>query len=147
MSTKKSVKSPHPLVSEQSSQQLNQEVKDRIILDEQIEALEAQHAAHRLICKEWEHHVHEDFNGYGCFAILSMYSYHLNVARGFGSSNDENNYQSKVAQDKDGTRLEAATHWVKLSIESSNIRAQIFELKKQRGDFTRNIRKKPSVKS
>lgn len=128
MSIKKSVKARHPL-------------------DEQIEVLEAQQAAQMLICNEWEHHVHEDFNGYGCFAILDMHSYHLNVARGFGSSNDENNYQSKVAQDKDGTRLEAAMHWVKLSLESSNIRAQIFELKKQRGDFTRNIRKKPSVKS
>lgn len=127
MSTKKSVKARHPL-------------------DEQIEVLEAQQAAQMLICNEWEHHVHEDFNGYGCFAILDMHSYHLNVARGFGSSNDENNYQSKVAQDKDGTRLEAAMHWVKLSLESSNIRAQIFELKKQRGDFTRNIRKKPPTK-
>ena len=131
----------------ESLQQLNQEVKDRMILDEQIEALEAQYAAHRMICNDWEHHVHEDFNGYGCFAILSMYSYHLNVARGFGSCNDESVYQSRVAKDKDGTRLEAAMHWVKLSLESSNIRAQIFELKKQRGDFTRNIRKKPSAKS
>ena len=113
-------------------------VKPRSPLDEQIEELEAQHAAHRLICNEWEHHVHEDFNGYGCFAILNMHAYHLNVARGFGSCNDESVYQSKVAKDKDGTRLEAAMHWVKLSLVSRDLHDQILELKKQRGDFTRS---------
>ena len=138
MNTKKPVKPRHPLVSEQSSQQLNQEVKYRMILDEQIEELEAQHATQKLICGEWEHHVHEDFNGYGCFAILSMHAYHLNVARGLGSCNDESVYQSKVAKDKDGTRLEAAMHWVKLSLVSRDLHDQILELKKQRGDFTRS---------
>ena len=113
-------------------------VKPRSPLDEQIEELEAQHAAHRLICNEWEHHVHEDFNGYGCFAILSMHAYHLNVARGFGSCNDESVYQSRVTKDKDGTRLEAAMHWVKLSLVSRDLHDQILELKKQRGDFTRS---------
>ena len=102
-------------------------VKLRSPLDKQIEELEAQHATQKLICGEWEHHVHEDFNGYGCFAILNMHAYHLNAARGFGSSNCESNYQSKLAQDKDGTWLEAAMHWVKLSLVSRNLHAQILE--------------------
>jgi hypothetical protein len=113
-----------------------------MILNKQIEVLEAQQAAQTLICNEWEHHVHEDFNGYGCFAILNMHAYHLNVARGFGKSNDESNYQSEIARDKDGALLECAMHWVKLSLECSRIGAQIRVLKNQRGDFTRNIRKK-----
>ena len=46
MSVKKSVKPRHPLVSEQ---QQNQEVKDRMILNEQIEVLEAKHAARNMI--------------------------------------------------------------------------------------------------
>ena len=71
-----------------------------------------------------------------------MHAYHLNVARGFGKSNDECNYQSEKARDKDGTWLECAMHWVKLSLECSNIGSQLRILKKQRGDFTRNIRKK-----
>ena len=132
MSAKKSVKPPHPLVSELCSQQLNQEVKDRMILDEQIKVLETQYAAHMLVCNEWEHHVHEDFNGYGCFAIFNMHAYHLNVARGLGSCNDESVYQSKLAKDKDGTWLQAAMHWVKLSLERRNLYDQILELKKQR---------------
>jgi hypothetical protein len=115
-------------------------VKTRSPLDEQIEVLEAQMVAQTILCNEWEHHVHEDFNGYGCFAILNMHAYHLNVARGFGSGNDESNYQSEIARDKDGTWLECAMHWVKLSLECSRIRSQIRVLKNQRGDYTKHRR-------
>ena len=114
--------------------------KPRSPLDEQIEVLEAQMAAQKLLCNEWEHHVHEDFNGYGCLAILNMHAYHLNVARGFGKGNSESNYQSKLAQDKDGTWLECAMHWVQLSLVCRDLHAQILELKKQRGDFTKKLR-------
>jgi hypothetical protein len=125
----------------------NKSVKTRSPLDEQIEVLEEQMAKQMSLCNEWEHHVYEDFNGYGCFAILNMHAYHLNVARGFGKSNDESNYQSEIARDKDGTWLECAMHWVKLSLVCSSIREQIHVLKKQRGDFTRNIRKKSNQTS
>ena len=120
-------------------------VKPRSHIDEQIEVLEEQMAAQTLVCNEWEHHIYEDFNGYGCMAILNMHAYHLNVARGFGASNSESNYQSHVTKDKDGTWLAAAMHWVKLSLVNSQIRDQILELKTQRGDFTKTFRKKPQV--
>jgi len=115
-------------------------------LDEQIRELEEQHKKAMIVCNEWDHHVHEDFNGYGCFAILNMHAYHCNVARGFGKANDETNYQNHLARDKDGTWLQTAMHWVELSLHLSNIHKQIMKLRTERGDFTPKKRRNKSTK-
>lgn len=115
-------------------------------LDAQIKELEEQDKIAMIACKEWSHHVHEDFNGYGCFAILNMHAYHCNVARGFGGGNNETNYQSNLQRDKDGTWLQTAMHWVELSLHRSNIHKQIMKLQTERGDFTPKKRRKSSDK-
>jgi hypothetical protein len=122
-------------------------IKSRHIHDDRIEELEQQHAVARASCNEWEHHIHEDFNGYGCIAILNFHAYHLNIARGFGKSNSESNYQYHLSKDKDGKWLEAAMHWTTLSLASHEIHKEILKLQAERGDFTRRMRKKSSHQS
>lgn len=111
-------------------------------LDERISELETQLEVARASCEEWDHHIREDFNGYGCLAILNFHAYHLNIARGFGGANCESNYQEHLSRDKEGKWLEAAIHWTTLSITYQEIYTEIHKLKTERGVFTRKPRNK-----
>ena len=111
-------------------------------LDEQIKKLEAEFAIIIKACNDWEHHVHEDFNGYGCMAILGMHAYHLNRERGFCDANDESHYQHNLARDKDGKLMEATMHWVSLSLTARRLCDQIKKLKIDRGDYKPNNKRK-----
>ena len=98
-------------------------------LDLEIDALEAQYKLAVDACKEWQHHIRENYNGYGTLGILNMHAYLGNVERGFGHGNDERNFQAHRSRDKDDRWLEEAKHGTILSKKVREISKQIRELK------------------
>jgi hypothetical protein len=116
--------------------------KQRAIIDQEIADIEAQRLVAGKLAEEWEHFVHENYNGYGADAIMNMMCYHENVRKGFGKYNCESNYIEHSQRDKDGTWLEEAMRGVELYMTCSHFTKKITDKKKERGDYNKYSRLK-----
>jgi hypothetical protein len=109
--------------------------QQKAIITQEIADLETHRAASGKLTEEWEHFVHENYNGYGADAIMNMMCYHENVQKGFGTYNCESNYIEHSQRDKDGTWLEEAMRGVELYMNCSRFTKKITDKKKERGDY------------
>lgn len=116
--------------------------QQKAIITQEIDELEIQRLAAGKIAQEWDHFVHENYNGYGTDAIMNMMCYHQNIRKGFGKHNCESNYIEHSKRDKDGTWLEEAMRGVELYMICSSFTKLITEKKKERGDYAKYSRLK-----
>ncbi len=116
--------------------------KQREVIDQEIADIEVQRLAAGKIAQEWDHFVHENYNGYGTDAIMNMMCYHQNIRKGFGKHNCESNYIEHSQRDKDGTWLEEAMRGVELYMTCSSFTKKITDKKKERGDYEKYSRVK-----